>query len=159
MKQRIFLISDTHFNHKNIIKYCGRPFDTTEEMNEFLIAKWNSKVHEEDLVIHLGDFGKGSDLDISELRRKLNGNIILIKGNHDYKLTKYSGLIIIEGSLIIDNLILTHRPIPTDEIPEGFINIHGHIHDKESYSGINVSVEQIDYEPKEMGEVLKCKSG
>ena len=47
--------------------------------------------------------------------------------------------------LIIDNLILSHRPL--EIIPKGFKNIHGHIHDKESYTGVNVSVEMTNYSP------------
>ena len=53
----IYVIADTHFYHNNIIKYCNRPFEDVEKMNELIINKWNSVVSNEDIVLHLGDFG------------------------------------------------------------------------------------------------------
>ena len=85
-KQRIFFTSDTHFNHANIIKYCNRPFENVEEMNEALIKNWNSKVRPEDLVFHLGDFMLGNAANFWYVRSRLNGQIILVMGNHDWGL-------------------------------------------------------------------------
>ena len=59
---RIFLVSDTHFNHENILKYCNRPFNTIEEMNVALIGNWNSVVKDDDIVYFLGDFALGSNV-------------------------------------------------------------------------------------------------
>jgi calcineurin-like phosphoesterase family protein len=52
----IWLTADTHFGHTNILKYCGRPFSSIEEMDETLINNWNNKVNQDDTVYHLGDF-------------------------------------------------------------------------------------------------------
>lgn len=83
----IFLTSDTHFNHKNIIKYehDTRPFNTIEEMNDVLIERWNSVVTSSDTVYHLGDFFMGQTRKnlYEEILSKLNGKIHLIIGNHD----------------------------------------------------------------------------
>ena len=53
----IWMTSDLHFNHENILKYepVSRPFATVEEMNEVLIQNWNSKIKPEDIVYVLGD--------------------------------------------------------------------------------------------------------
>lgn len=53
-----YFIADMHFNHENIIRYCNRPFENSNEMNEYII-KWNSVVTENDIVYHLGDVGFG----------------------------------------------------------------------------------------------------
>ena len=78
-----YLISDTHFNHLNIIKYCNRPFETVEEMNEFIIQKWNNTISNDDTVYFLGDFCLGNREKVIELGHRLNGHKILILGNHD----------------------------------------------------------------------------
>lgn len=81
--QTLWMTSDTHFGHTNIIKYCNRPYRDPEEMNQDLLAKWNSVVKPEDHVIHLGDVAMGQ-LDKSlSLVKHLNGHKILILGNHD----------------------------------------------------------------------------
>ena len=54
-----WLISDTHFDHANIIKYCNRPFKDVDEMNNTIWQNWNSVVDADDIVYHLGDFALG----------------------------------------------------------------------------------------------------
>ena len=149
---KIFITADHHFHHKNIIEYCKRPFKTVEEMDNIMTEKWNKKVGKDDLVIHLGDFALGNKEKVKETREKLNGTIILIKGNHD---RVNEGFIVVRDSIQIGNLLFSHRPIPKGEVPKGCINVHGHIHEKESLSGINVSVEKTDYEPIILEELEK----
>ena len=36
---KVFVTADNHFYHKNIIKYCKRPFNSVREMNEYMIKK------------------------------------------------------------------------------------------------------------------------
>ena len=81
----IYLTSDLHFNHVNILKYepVNRPFETLEEMNETLIANWNAKVSAEDTVYVLGDLAMGTVEASRACIERLNGKIVLIRGNHD----------------------------------------------------------------------------
>lgn len=83
--EHIFFTSDTHFFHENIIKFCDRPFESIEEMNEKLIANWNSVVGQDDVVFHLGDFALGGRENWDKVLPRLNGRIFLIIGNHDLR--------------------------------------------------------------------------
>jgi len=82
-KQNLFFSSDSHFMHKNIIKYCNRPFDSVDEMNKTLIERWNSVVGEKDLIFHGGDFCFGGKTQWTWLLKRLNGIKYLAAGNHD----------------------------------------------------------------------------
>lgn len=81
---KIFFTSDHHFGHDNIIKFCDRPFDNIEQMNEVLIKKWNERINPEDEVYYLGDFANTKDNDlIGNILDQLNGIKYLIVGNHE----------------------------------------------------------------------------
>ena len=82
---KIFFTSDNHFFHESIIKFCKRPFETVEEMDKTMINNWNNTVPTDGLVFHLGDFAWGGYQAWKKIREQLNGEIILIKGNHCWK--------------------------------------------------------------------------
>lgn len=84
MKKNIWLTADLHLFHTNIIKFCNRPFSSVEEMNNTLVTKWNCVVGEYEIVYVLGDFSLGTLTETSEVFSKLNGNIVIITGDHDY---------------------------------------------------------------------------
>ena len=151
----LYIISDSHFNHVNIIKYAERPFKTVEEMNEVMIERWNKKVGKNDTVLHLGDFALGKKKELMAVKDRLNGHIVLINGSHDRDILKIKQekFMIIEGNLKMGHIIFSHEPLPKKEIPVGFVNVHGHIHQKESYNGLNVSVEKTDYTPLSLDEL------
>lgn len=81
----IYFTADTHFGHDNIRRHCGRPFKTVAKMDATLIANWNARVRAGDTVYHLGDFAFKSSKGVEDYRRRLNGRIHLIRGNHDSK--------------------------------------------------------------------------
>lgn len=160
---RHWVIGDTHFDHSNIIGYCNRPFETVDEMNMTMIDNWNSVVSPEDIVYHLGDFsfGKGSRENIATIREMLNGHVFLIKGNHDRQTKSWynrAGFDFVVGGEYWHyepTVILSHRPYPTRK---PMINIHAHTHnllhvaEKEVYCC--VSVEQINYTPVDLDQLI-----
>lgn len=75
-----YIISDTHFGHENIKTYEPVRKDYDDER---LIQLWNETITSEDEVLHLGDFAFKSNG--WEMAKRLNGNITLLKGNHDFK--------------------------------------------------------------------------
>lgn len=169
---KVYIISDTHFNHKNIIDYCNRPFKDIDEMNNTIINNWNEAVKEDDIVYHLGDFFLGSKFDLKDIVDKLNGTIYLIRGNHD-RLTVKSyedcGIVVLKNApIIMDDykIMLSHRPLPNSMIKDGYINIHGHLHQKklediydnaffDKNKHINVSCDMLNYKPISLEEILK----
>lgn len=88
-----YFTADTHFSHKNISKYTGRPFSSVEEMNDALIKNWNKTVSPNDIVYHLGDFAFGNPDVIFDLINRLNGKIYFVFGNHDEGLKDFANRI------------------------------------------------------------------
>lgn len=93
---KTWLTSDNHFYHANVILYCDRPFISQQEkdtkiiypesvnkMNEVMIANWNKVVAPGDRVIHVGDFAMAARA-VETVLPRLNGNIELYLGNHDF---------------------------------------------------------------------------
>lgn len=83
LSDKVWFTSDLHFWHKNICKYCNRPYNSVEEMNEHIIKKWNFFIKEDDVVFLLGDIGFCGIEKLRPLMSQLNGKIYLIQGNHD----------------------------------------------------------------------------
>ena len=128
--------SDHHFNHKNIIKYCNRPYSHVDEMNEALIDNHNSVVRKEDEVYLIGDFGFCKHSDARQLinfRRRLNGNITFIQGNHDQEKDLLRTFHRVESYLEIKiddtKIVLCHYPLFVwNKHHHGAFHIHGHCH-------------------------------
>ena len=137
--KNIFLSSDAHFSHRNIIKYCDRPFFYVEEMNERLIQNWNEVVRNDDEVYYLGDFGLHSPEVLMPFRNRLNGNWkMFIGGNHDRnsllqspglaeQVVKFSEKKVVNFELDGIPLWLSH--CPANVLPNDPINLYGHTHD------------------------------
>lgn len=171
----IYFISDTHFGHKGSLNWPGeaaRSFKDVDEMNEYIIDKWNSVVTDEDEVYMLGDFAyKCSMTKALECFYRLNGKKHLIKGNHDTKLAlKFNNH---EWESISDikridykkdngcnqMIILFHYPIYSwDGKFKGAIHLHGHVHGNPIYNGVknrmDVSCEAINYTPISIVDII-----
>lgn len=78
----IYYTGDLHFGHANVMRLCGRPFQTVEEMDEALIANWKRRVNTGDSVYILGDLALRAE-PLAEHLRQMNGKKHLIVGNHD----------------------------------------------------------------------------
>jgi calcineurin-like phosphoesterase family protein len=152
--QKVFMISDHHFGHKNIIDFEARPFHDVEQMNREMIERWNSVVNKKDKVFHLGDFSFLNLEKTKDILSKLNGYKTLIMGNHDRGRSRAwwleAGFNEVNEHPIIYGgfFFLSHEPMYMNKhMP--YVNIHGHIHGLK-YEGnqfVNVSVEQWDYKP------------
>jgi calcineurin-like phosphoesterase family protein len=167
----IWFTSDTHFGHANIIKYCNRPFKSLEEMNRRLIHNWNQRVKEDDMVFHLGDFcfrntsdkGEGIKVNAVDWMKKLNGNIVLIKGNHDKNNSAKSPI----KSMVLEydnkKILLIHDPEDFFKTIKGKFDIVlcGHIHDEwvtkrcNGVDIINAGVDVNNFMPVTFQELLK----
>ena len=80
-----FYIADLHIGHENVIRFDNRPFKTVDEMNAEITRRWNQVVGRGDTVYVLGDFIWKKSRGWGDIVPKLNGQIILIRGNHDPK--------------------------------------------------------------------------
>lgn len=164
-----FCIADLHFGHRNIINLAGRPFSSVEEMNEVLVNNWNKVVTKDDLVYLLGDVCLNMNkADLYETLHRLNGDIILVQGNHDKDISfKWwtercqRFLFVSPYPIIVDGaFIMSHEPIYMNR-NSPYYNIYGHVHDDERYpfytpAGACVSVEKIEYTPVDI-ELIKMR--
>ena len=133
---RTFFVSDTHFGHANIIKYCNRPFVSLERMDSILIKNWNSRIEPEDTVYFLGDFCFKRSSEAEEscknafeyYKEQLNGNIIFCVGNHDHSNGVKSKIQSIVIEIANQRIHMTHKPEHSNY--DFSINLCGHVHDK-----------------------------
>ena len=166
---RVYIIADTHFGDEKILRYENRPFDSVRKMDEFLIARWNEIVREEDTVFVLGDFSVGTDGTDREILSLLPGNKVLIMGNHDQQRTpsQWLGLGFSEISrwpIIYDGYyIFSHEPVYVcSNMP--YANIFGHVHANPAFKDFSaqsycVSVERTAYAPLLFEEVKQRMRG
>lgn len=156
----LFLTSDFHHNHANIIKYCSRPFKNVEEMNESLISKWNQKVPQGSTVIHFGDFSFSQE-DFKKIPQRLNGNIIWVKGNHDKFPEGFRWFEVIEFRYKDHDFFGSHYAHRVwNKSHHGTIHLYGHSHgtlpDDPAALSMDVGIDcHPNYEPFSFEEVLK----
>jgi calcineurin-like phosphoesterase family protein len=158
----IFLISDLHLGHANIIRYCSRPFffPDVHEMDHVLIKNWNYTISSENRVYYLGDLRYGRDAAPGECyRNKLRGRITFLPGNHDNREPGTERWILLRHGGF--RFCLVHDP---DEVPDGFDGwvIHGHHHNNNlrsfpfinfEFRRINVSAEVLGYIPVNLNHI------
>ena len=160
--KNIFYISDLHFGHKNIIKHCNRPFETVEEMDKTLIQNWNSAVTNKDIVYVVGDFSYATKNDYLP---KLNGEIHLVRGNHDKKVEGFKS---VEDIVKIKHrdrqIVLCHYPmVEWDGYYKGVLHFFGHIHNnvnlaqnimRDIPNAYNVGADLLGFTPRTAEEII-----
>ena len=145
---KVFFTSDTHFNHANILRFCNRPFKSVEEMNETIIANWNSVVGMDDDVFHLGDFCLGGAAEWTTILDRLNGKIHLIIGNHDLKNLRQGFVsrfeeVVMQRHIVIDkhSIYLNHYPFLcfSGAYKDDVWQLFGHVHTRKNNTGIDAN--------------------
>lgn len=183
----LWLTSDEHYGHHNIIKYCDRPFTDIDDMSRQLIALHNSCVKPDDTIWHLGDFTMNEKY-VPQILKQLNGTHYLVPGNHDscfaahknseaakrrYLLYGFAGIyqnvFNFEGEFICSHLPFAgggdasakERYSSSRLEDKGQWLLHGHIHNKWKTNGrmINVGVDVWDYKPVSFETILAIKKG
>ena len=163
MKNR-WIVSDTHFGHKGVTQFLKadgtkvRPWDNPDEMDEDMVRMWNELIAPNDRVYHLGDVVINRRC--LPILDRLNGKKVLIRGNHDiFHLDEYTRYFEdIRGYNILskERIIMSHIPVHPSQLERWKANVHGHLHtnvlDDPRY--INVCVEQTDFKPVLLEEVL-----
>ena len=149
---RIFITSDTHWNHTNIVDGCSkwedkrgcRKFKTLDEHNRAILDGINNIVKHDDILYHLGDFSFGGHDNVRKFREQINCQTIhLCRGNHDEHVDKYSYCFSsIQDVLTLrfgkHKFFMSHYPhLSWNGASKGVIMVHGHEHDKLSHLNVN----------------------
>lgn len=157
-KRKTWVAADTHFKHRNIIKYCGRPFLDEKEMDDILRENWNSLINKNDIVYFLGDISLKKH---NSWLKKLNGKKMVIRGNHEPEnLGKRHEVIDYKGY----RFSLIHNPKDVTNF-NGW-SIHGHAHNKNlrkyplingQKKTINISMEVTNYKPISLDHIISLR--
>ncbi len=169
-----FLVSDTHFSHAGVCRFLKadnvtklRPWDNPDEMDEAMVKAWNDRVGPKDKVYHLGDVVINRRA--LAIMRRLNGDKVLIKGNHDiFHIKDYlEHFRDVRAYHVLNGLVLSHMPVHESQMYRFGTNIHGHMHDRRVIQKVgdeevldvryhSVCVEQLpDHAPMLFEDVLK----
>ncbi len=165
----VWLISDTHFGHTNIGRYCNRP----EGWEELIWKNLEACVQPYDVLIHLGDVALVPRKDLAAIVARLPGDQkFLVEGNHDKrsrvrtvpgwtKVYRYGEVMRGWMGWGID-FVATHRPQDFKDPPGAGVLLSGHVHDRGppwSFDEcgrlrVNLSVEQWDYRPVRLSAIM-----
>ena len=159
-----WFIADTHFGHKNVIAFDGRPFDTIHDHDECLIDRWNKRVGDGDIVYHLGDFSLCPFEKTKAIFDRLKGIKVLVIGNHDGSIPRNERIgwkFVCKGLMIMGQngpIWMVHDPM---EAPMFEDVIHGHTHKPacktaDVHKRICVSANLINYGPISENQIFKA---
>lgn len=161
--ERVWVWSDLHIGHDNVIGYCGRPFRNANQMN-FEMARNAQVVGNDDWVLILGDIAMWRDFnEVAGWVAVCPGRKAVVVGNHDLRgkgvPTSVEQWLLAGFEAVADVAVLpaahglpalwaTHYPLPTGDIPSAVVNLHGHTHDIcLPWPRVSACVEQVGYRP------------
>lgn len=164
-----FFSADFHFNHENIIRFCCRPFRNAAHMNADLIRRYNERVKPGDTCYHIGDFKLSNDGPNShELLGMLNGNKVLLAGNHDSRNSVNTPLKFCVIEQYGKRVLLVHKPDDAQKICGENLNLDidiafvGHVHEKWKFQRgvwvdmVNTGVDVWDFTPVDGKQIFKA---
>lgn len=161
MSGKLFFTADEHYGHKNIIRYCNRPFSSVDVMDKVLIDRHNTVVGWNDIVIHAGDFTLQNTEAALKIIAKLNGVHIFLKGSHDYWLTSMAHLHfghIWEKRIKDLYVVVCHYPMRSwPRSFHGSFNLHGHCHGRMEplKNQLDIGVDNCDYYPLSLEQAIR----
>lgn len=153
-----YFISDHHFYHENIIRFCKRPFKDIWEMEEKLVSLHNGVVKSVDHVSFLGDvtIRRGGRLEreaFCKLIRSMNGHKRLFLGNHDHwpiQVYLDAGFEKIYATWRDEaGILFSHFPLHPRSLGSAIANVHGHTHNNTTQNGQPVEFDPVIYLDKE----------
>ena len=154
-----WVTGDQHFGHRNIIKYCDRPFESVKQMDETMIENYNCLVSPDDTCFMLGDFGMDKKRRLFDILDRLNGEKILLMGSHDRVFSKRTIIHKIVVKFEEHMIAMTHTPYDYDE--RCHFTLCAHIHRRWKYSFkddhllINAGVDQWNFCPVNLHQVVE----
>ena len=168
--------ADLHLTHGNIIQYCERPFRDVEHMQAAVVREFNQRVHQDDYVLHLGDFGtRGKERGIEgprenpmEMLAKFNGRWTLLEGNHDPRNKVKTVGSLLFGTLGPYRFVAHHTPMNHTSVPVPVrdlcrsmdVCLCGHVHQHwrvqwiDGLLHINVGVDVNKFRPLDDSELI-----
>lgn len=143
-KNKLWFMSDLHYNHENVIKFNRRPFENVKEMNWHIEQELITKVGPGDILFDMGDlFWKTDETTMKNVISLASPKEwYKILGNHDnynvYRKSYIGTLFTLLSDILEINvdhegrnyrLTLCHYPmISWNGKARGTLMIHGHCH-------------------------------
>jgi calcineurin-like phosphoesterase family protein len=170
---KTWVISDTHFGHRNIVDFANRPPDH----ESLLLERWAANVGESDTLLHLGDLVYRGNAQFRALiaPHLTGGRKLLVKGNHDHQRPSFYKKCGFKFARPFSikwghwNVSFSHYPWSEQEegrpMGDNDFRLHGHIHTsgytRASYvpflkNHINLSCEQTNYQPVNLALLLSA---
>ena len=150
---KLWVSSDLHLGHKNVLKFRGDEFGCQQEHDEVIFDRLATSVGKRDSLYLLGDVAFTSEwlLRIASIKCAKK---TLILGNHDTdQKVSFDDLTFAYDSIHSlhsrRNMWFSHCPIHESQFRGKVLNIHGHVHKKtlEDNRYFNACVDVNDYRP------------